>query len=116
MVIGGMASIFKVRKGLVDAIKVLRKTQVGPSQKNIPLNERNIPAKAINMFSAIAIILVGGVYFYITNGEIFSPVIIFSLSTMPVIMPTRSCSPGRYVSGISAVSPPTSETPVSLHA
>ena len=72
MVIGGMASIFKVRKGLVDAIKVLRKTQVGSSQKNIPLNERNIPAKAINMFSAIAIILVGGVYFYITNNVVIA--------------------------------------------
>ncbi len=68
----GMASIFKVRKGLVDAIKVLRKTQVGSSQKNIPLNERNIPAKAINMFSAIAIILVGGVYFYITNNIVIA--------------------------------------------
>ena len=72
MVIGGMASIFKVRKGLVDAIKVLRKTQVGSSQKHIPLNERNIPAKAINMFSAIAIILVGGVYFYITNNIVIA--------------------------------------------
>ena len=72
MVVGGMASIFKVRKGLVDAIKVLRKTQVGSSQKNIPLNERNIPAKAINMFSAIAIILVGGVYFYITNNIVIA--------------------------------------------
>ena len=72
MVIGGMASIFKVRKGLVDAVKVLRKTQAGSSQKNIPLNERNIPAKAINMFSAIAIILVGGVYFYITNNIVIA--------------------------------------------
>ena len=72
MVIGGMASIFKVRKGLVDAIKVLRKTQVESSQKHIPLNERNIPAKAINMFSAIAIILVGGVYFYITNNIVIA--------------------------------------------
>ena len=72
MVVGGMASIFKVRKGLVDAIKVLRKTQAGSSQKNIPLNERNIPAKAINIFSAIAIILVGGVYFYITNNIIIA--------------------------------------------
>ena len=49
-------------------------------------------------------------------GEMFLPVIILSLSTMPVITPTRSCSPGKYVSGISAVSPPTSDTPVSLHA
>ena len=81
MVIGGMASIFKVRKGLVDAIKVLRKTQIGSSQKNIPMNERNIPAKAINMFSAIAIILVGGVYFYITNN-----IVIASFTTIIMII------------------------------
>ena len=72
MVVGGMASIFKVRKGLVDAIKVLRKTQIGSSQKNIPKNERNIPAKAINIFSTIAIVLVGGVYFYITNNIVIA--------------------------------------------
>ena len=72
MVVGGMASIFKVRRGLVDAIKVLRKTQIGSSQKNIPKNERNIPAKAINIFSTIAIVLVGGVYFYITNNIVIA--------------------------------------------
>ena len=67
MVIGGMASIFKVRKGLVDAIKILRKSQINSDQSNTPLNEQNISAKAINIFSVIAIVLVGGVYFYITN-------------------------------------------------
>ena len=67
MVIGGMASIFKVRKGLIDAIKVLRKSQINSDQSNTPLNEQNISAKAINVFSVIAIVLVGGVYFYITN-------------------------------------------------
>jgi len=67
MVIGGMASIFKVRKGLIDSIKVLRKSQINSDQSNTPLNEQNISAKAINIFSVIAIVLVGGVYFYITN-------------------------------------------------
>jgi len=67
MVIGGMASIFKVRKGLIDAIKILRKSQINSDQSNTPLNEQNISAKAINIFSVIAIVLVGGVYFYITN-------------------------------------------------
>ena len=67
MVIGGMASIFKVRKGLIDAIKILRKSQINSDQSNTPLNEQNISAKAINVFSVIAIVLVGGVYFYITN-------------------------------------------------
>ena len=67
MVIGGMSSIFKVRKGLIDAVKILRKSQMSSGHSSTPLNEQNISAKAINIFSAIAIILVGGVYFYITN-------------------------------------------------
>ena len=67
MVVGGMSSIFRVRKGLVDAIKVLRKSQINIDQDNIPSNQKDIPPKAINIFSAIAVILVGGVYYYITN-------------------------------------------------
>tara|TARA_S200000501_G_scaffold353209_1_gene372771 strand:- start:22278 stop:24182 length:1905 start_codon:yes stop_codon:yes gene_type:complete len=67
MVVGGITSIFKVRKGLIDAIKVLRKSQLISNQSDIPLEERNISARAINTFSLIAIFLVGGVYFYITN-------------------------------------------------
>ena len=67
MVVGGMSSIFRVRKGLVDAIKVLRDSQINTDQSNTPSNQRDIPAKAINIFSAIAVFLVGGVYYYITN-------------------------------------------------
>ena len=67
MVIGGMSSIFRVRKGLVDAIKVLRDSQIGKDQNNTPPNQRDIPSKAINIFSALAVVLVGGVYYYITN-------------------------------------------------
>tara|TARA_B100000073_G_scaffold122165_1_gene99438 strand:+ start:1488 stop:3416 length:1929 start_codon:yes stop_codon:yes gene_type:complete len=67
MVVGGMSSIFRVRKGLVDAIKVLRKSQINIDQNNIPSNQKDIPPKAINIFSAIAVTLVGGVYYYITN-------------------------------------------------
>jgi putative OPT family oligopeptide transporter len=67
MVVGGISSIFRVRKGLVDAIKVLRDSQISINQRDIPSNQRDIPAKAINIFSAIAVVLVGGVYYYITN-------------------------------------------------
>ncbi len=67
MVIGGISSIFRVRKGLVDAIKVLRDSQIRINQSDFPSNQRDIPAKAINIFSAIAVVLVGGVYYYITN-------------------------------------------------
>ena len=67
MVIGGISSIYKVRKGLVDAIKVLRRSQDNSKEKNIPENERNIHPKAINILSLIAIILVSAVYYYITS-------------------------------------------------
>ena len=67
MVVGGISSIFRVRKGLVDAIKVLRDSQISINQGDLPSNQRDIPAKAINIFSAIAVVLVGGVYYYITN-------------------------------------------------
>ncbi len=67
MVIGGISSIFRVRKGLVDAIKVLRDSQISITQSDVPSSQRDIPAKAINIFSAIAVVLVGGVYYYITN-------------------------------------------------
>ena len=48
--------------------------------------------------------------------SIVDPSIIFSFSTIPVMIPTKSCSPFKYTSGISAVSPPTRDTSFSLHA
>ena len=67
MVIGGISSIYKVRKGLRDAIKVLRTSQNKLQEDNIPSNGRSISSKAINILSFIIIILIGGVYFYLTN-------------------------------------------------
>ena len=67
MVIGGISSIYKVRKGLIDAIKVLRQSQNDSRQKSIPISERNMSSRVINILSLIAIILVCGVYFNITN-------------------------------------------------
>ena len=67
MVIGGLASILKVRKGLADAIKILIDTQKGDDQNEIPMNQRDLPAGAINIFSLIAVLLVGFVYYNITG-------------------------------------------------
>ena len=67
MVIGGLASILKVRKGLVDAIKILIDTQKGDNQNEIPKNQRDLPASAINIFSLLAVLLVGFVYYNITG-------------------------------------------------
>ena len=67
MVIGGLASILKVRKGLVDAIKILIDTQKGDNQSEIHKNQRDLPASAINIFSLLAVMLVGFVYYNITG-------------------------------------------------
>ena len=67
MVIGGLASILKVRKGLADAIKILIDTQKGDNQSKIPKNQRDLPASAINIFSLLAVLLVGFVYYNITG-------------------------------------------------
>ena len=67
MVIGGLASILKVRKGLADAIKILIDTQKGDNQNQIPKNQRDLPASAINIFSLLAVLLVGFVYYNITG-------------------------------------------------
>tara|TARA_B100000003_G_scaffold88316_1_gene79275 strand:+ start:2954 stop:4861 length:1908 start_codon:yes stop_codon:yes gene_type:complete len=67
MVIGGLASILKVRKGLADAIKILIDTQKGDNQNEIPKNQRDLPASAINIFSLLVVLLVGFVYYNITG-------------------------------------------------
>ena len=67
MVIGGLASILKVRKGLADAIKILIDTQKGDNQNEVPKNQQDLPASAINIFSLLAVLLVGFVYYNITG-------------------------------------------------
>ena len=67
MVIGGLSSIIKVRKGLLDAVRILIDTQKGNEQDVIPDHQRDMPARVINFFSFLAIILVGFVYYNITN-------------------------------------------------
>ena len=67
MVIGGLSSIYKVRNGLVDAIKVLKDSNASSSEQDQLGNQRNISSKSINILSALAIVLVGSVYYYITQ-------------------------------------------------
>ena len=67
MVIGGLSSIYKVRSGLVDAIKVLKTSNASSIEQDRLGNQRNISSKSINILSALAIVLVGSVYYYITQ-------------------------------------------------
>ena len=67
MVIGGLSSIYKVRNGLMDAIKILKTSNASSFQQDRLGNQRNISSKSINILSALAIVLVGSVYYYITQ-------------------------------------------------
>ena len=96
MVVGGVSSIFKVRKGLVDAIKVLKDNQKESTQKVVPDNQRDIPAKAINIFSIIAVMLVGGVYYYITSNI----AITFVTTFIMIIMAFFFTAVASYIVGL----------------
>ena len=96
MVIGGISSIFRVRKGLIDAIKVLRDSQISKRQSNVPLNQRDIPSKAINVFSAIAVLLVGGIYYYITKDAAIAAV----TTVIMIIMAFFFTAVASYIVGL----------------
>ena len=96
MVIGGISSIFKVRKGLIDAIRILIESQKKSSQDNIPINERDISARAINIFSVLAILLVGGVYFHITSNI----AITFVTTIIMIIMAFFFTAVASYIVGL----------------
>ena len=66
MVIGGISSIFKVRRGLVDAIEVLKNNNSSTLNQKTK-KERNISPKSINLLSFLAIFLVIGIYYHITQ-------------------------------------------------
>lgn len=69
MVIGGIASIIKVRHGLVQAIQEIRnKGGTGAATTGpVPDQDRDIPSKVIVFLAGLAILLVGGLYYHLTG-------------------------------------------------
>ena len=96
MVIGGISSIFKVRKGLLDAIKILIKKQNKIREDDIPKNQRDLSKNIINIFSTLAIILVAGVYYFIT--ESFS--ITMVTTVIMIIMAFFFTAVASYIVGL----------------
>ncbi len=82
MVVGGIASIFRVRHGLIDAINVLKDNQK-VQVKNFTDTEKNISPNVINTFSILAIFLVALIYFYLTKSisiAIFTTIIMLIMT------------------------------------
>ena len=65
MVVGGVATILKVRGSLVDAVKII--TERRGSTEEAPATERNISTVAIAFWSLVATVLVAGVYYTMTD-------------------------------------------------
>ncbi|MBU52249.1 MAG: oligopeptide transporter, OPT family [Deltaproteobacteria bacterium] len=65
MVIGGIASIVKVRHGLVQAVRELRKSSSG--QEDVPETDRDLPSRVIVGLAILCITLIGIVYAILTK-------------------------------------------------
>ena len=95
MVIGGIASIFKVRHGLIEAIKVLKEK----SKKSNPdelSTEKDIPSNLINGLSILVILLVGSVYYYLTGSFSIS----FVTTAIMIIMAFFFTAVASYIVGL----------------
>ena len=95
MVVGGIASIFKVRHGLIEAIKVLRQKK-NNKKDEIPITERDLSSTTINGLSLLAIFLVGSVYFYLTKSLPIS----FITTIIMIIMAFFFTAVASYIVGL----------------
>ena len=96
MIVGGVSSIFKVRKGLIDAIKVMRNNHKNSTHQKLANKDRDIPAKAINIFSIVAVLLIGGVYYYLTKNI----AITFVTTCLMIIMAFFFTAVASYIVGL----------------
>ncbi len=67
MIIGGVDSIFKVRKGLVMAVKELKNAFKRGHGKDLPKTEKNLDGNVILLLTAVCIVFISGIYFYVTQ-------------------------------------------------
>ena len=94
MVLGGIESIFKVRKGLIEAIKILLVNNLKKPTQNIKTTSKNISPKSINILSLLAILLVG-VYLHLTQN-----VGIAILTTFIMIIMSFFTAVASYIVGL----------------
>ncbi|MFW6051132.1 MAG: OPT family oligopeptide transporter [Myxococcota bacterium] len=66
MAVGGIASIWRVRRGLLHAVGELRRGVRGDGSTADPI-DRDLPGGAIAVLSVVSIVLIAGVYFHFTG-------------------------------------------------
>ena len=84
MIVGGIASLFKVRKGLVEAFQELGlvKKSKYPANRPKPSMGVDIPAWAIIFFGTVAASLVGFIYFQLTGNALITVLTTITMISM----------------------------------
>jgi putative OPT family oligopeptide transporter len=64
MAVGGIASIWKVRRGLVAAVRhMIASYGTGIDEAGVPETERNMGSRTIVLLSAVTVLLIGAIYY-----------------------------------------------------
>jgi putative OPT family oligopeptide transporter len=93
MVVGGLASIYRVRGGLVSAITVLRK---GTGSVASDLRDRDLPGPVIAALSLLVSLLIGWIYYGLTGDVVIAAV----TTVIMVVMSFFFTAVASYIVGL----------------
>lgn len=96
MVVGGIASIYQVRHGLVKAVSELKNKANGQSRKEINEEDKDIHPIGINVFLILAVVLISGIYYYLTGNAIITA----TITVVMVVMSFFFTAVASYIVGL----------------
>lgn len=104
MVVGGVASIYEVRRGLVEALRELRRVP-GADETEADPNQRDLPSRWIVSLSVLCLALMAAYYYTLLNGLVLT----LATTLMMVVMSFFFTAVASYVVGlVGASNSPTS--------
>jgi putative OPT family oligopeptide transporter len=97
MVVGGMASLFRVRHGLLEAVREIARRRPGVDNSADPTDlDRDISSKVILALSGMAVLLIGGVYYVLTG----NPLISMTTTVIMIVMAFFFTAVASYIVGL----------------
>lgn len=81
MVVGGVASIYDVRRGLVEALRELRKAGA-PGEETVDPNQRDLPSRWIVSLSLLCLFLMAAYYYTLLNGVVLTLATTLTMAVM----------------------------------
>ena len=93
MVVGGLASIYRVRFGLVKALGVLRK---GSGSSQVEASDRDLPGGVITALAVLVSVLIGGIYYQLTQSLVVAAV----TTVIMIIMSFFFTAVASYIVGL----------------